>query len=154
MTVKASGMNRKKGLRSACWPGSPAVDKRCPCGSQRPYADCCGPFHEGAALPRDAAALMRSRYSAYVMGKSGYVLASWHASTRPPQIDLDLAPSPRWLGLEILRHVATGPAAAIVEFVARYRLAGRAERQHEVSRFVREDGRWYYVDGDFPATGE
>jgi SEC-C motif-containing protein len=140
-------MNRKKRSRSAC-------DERCPCGSQCPYADCCGPFLEGAAQPPDAAALMRSRYTAYVIGRCGYLLASWHASTRPLQSDLDLAPSARWLGLEIRRHVATGPATAIVEFLARYRLAGRAGCQHEVSRFVREDGRWYYVDGDFPAVGE
>lgn len=93
---------------------------------------------------------MRSRYTAYVMGAYAYVRETWHSSTRPLQLDLDFQPSPTWLGLDIRRHVVTGPDTAIVEFIARYRLAGRAERQHEVSRFVREDGRWYYVDGDFP----
>ena len=94
---------------------------------------------------------MRSRYSAYVLGREPYLLATWHASTRPTALDLDKETSPRWLGLDIKRHQATGPDSAVVEFVARYKIGGRAHRLHEVSRFVREDGRWYYVDGEFPA---
>ena len=93
---------------------------------------------------------MRSRYSAYVLGLEPYLLATWHASTRPTALDLDKETSPRWLGLDIKRHQATGPDSAVVEFVARYKTGGRAHRLHEVSRFVREDGRWYYVDGEFP----
>lgn len=117
----------------------------CPCGSGRAYAACCGPLHDGAAAT-DAEALMRSRYSAYVLGLADYLLATWHASTRPPE--LDLAGGPKWLGLDVLRHQATGPDAASVEFVARYKAGGRAGRLAEVSCFVREAGRWYYVDGD------
>mgnify|MGYP003610582403 FL=1 len=94
---------------------------------------------------------MRSRYSAYVLGLEPYLLATWHASTRPTALDLDKETSPRWLGLDIKRHQATGPDSAVVEFVARYKTGGRAHRLHEISRFVREDGRWYYVDGEFPA---
>ena len=94
---------------------------------------------------------MHSRYSAYVLGLEPYLLATWHASTRPTALDLDKETSPRWLGLDIKRHQATGPDSAVVEFVARYKTGGRAHRLHEVSRFVREDGRWYYVDGEFPA---
>ena len=94
---------------------------------------------------------MRSRYSAYVLGLEDYLLATWHASTRPTALDLDKETSPRWLGLDIKRHQATGPDSAVVEFVARYKTGGRAHRLHEISRFVREDGRWYYVDGEFPA---
>ena len=93
---------------------------------------------------------MRSRYSAYVLGLEIYLLATWHAGTRPASLDLDAETSPRWLGLEVKCHQNTGPDSAIVEFVARYRTSGRAHRLHEVSRFVREDGRWYYVDGEFP----
>ncbi len=145
-------MNPRKKSRTARLPGGPGDAVPCPCGSQHAYADCCGPLHEGAPAP-DAAALMRSRYSAYVMGLHGYLLATWHPSTRPQQVDLDVDPSPRWLGLEIRRHVPIGPDTAIAEFVARYRLAGRAQRLHEVSRFVRVDGRWYYLDGDFRASG-
>ena len=94
---------------------------------------------------------MRSRYSAYVLGLEPYLLATWHAGTRPTALDLDKETSPRWLGLDIKRHQATSPDSAVVEFVARYKTGGRAHRLHEVSRFVREDGRWYYVDGEFPA---
>lgn len=88
---------------------------------------------------------MRSRYSAYVLGLSGYVLDTWHASTRPA--DLPLEPAVKWLGLEVRRHAAEGERAT-VEFVARSKLGGRAHRLHETSRFVREGGRWFYVDGD------
>ena len=89
---------------------------------------------------------MRSRYSAYVLGLTDYLLATWHASTRPES--LDDAPT-HWLGLDVKRHQAIDDTRAIVEFVARYRVDGRGHRLHETSRFVREDGRWYYVDGDF-----
>ena len=124
----------------------------CPCGrldaNGRPvgWADCCGPYVEGAALAPDAERLMRSRYSAYVRGRSDYLLATWHPSTRPATLDFDAGA--RWLGLDVRGHRPTGPEHAEVEFVARYRVGGRAVRLHERSRFVREAGRWYYVDGD------
>ena len=89
---------------------------------------------------------MRSRYSAFVRGDFSYLLATWHASTRPGTLELDSGA--KWLGLEIKQHRSTGPDNAEVEFVARFRVAGRAVRQHELSRFVRENGRWFYVDGD------
>ena len=94
---------------------------------------------------------MRSRYCAYAMALEPYLHATWHASTRPPTLDLSTDADTRWLGLEIRRHEATGEDTAIVEFIARYKIGGRAHRLHEVSRFVREDGRWYYLDGEFPA---
>ena len=89
---------------------------------------------------------MRSRYSAFVLERADYLLATWHASTRPTSLDFD--PGARWLGLEVRAHVSTGPAAAEVEFVARMRAAGKAVRLHERSRFVLEAWRWFYVDGD------
>lgn len=121
----------------------------CPCGSARAHADCCGRLHAGA--PADTAeALMRARYSAYVRGDAGYLRASWHPSTRPDALELGDAAATRWLGLEVKRHVPDGDRAT-VEFVARYRVGGgSAARLHEISRFVREDGRWYYLDGAFP----
>jgi SEC-C motif-containing protein len=91
---------------------------------------------------------MRSRYCAYVLGLADYLLATWHPSTRPAALDLHEEPKPKWLGLEVKRHEVTGPDSARVEFVARYRVAGRGHRLHEASRFLREEGRWYYVDGD------
>jgi len=90
---------------------------------------------------------MRSRYSAFVLGLSDYLLATWHASTRPAILEPD-PPGSKWLGLEVRRHLAAGADRASVEFVARSKLGGRAHRLHELSRFVREGGRWYYVDGE------
>jgi len=130
-----------------------AAPSPCPCGSGRPYAHCCGPLHQGGTVAADAEALMRSRYSAYVLKLDAYIQASWHASTRPPQLVLEAAGSAvKWLGLEIKRHEPDGADGAIVEFVARHKVGGRAQRLHEVSRFVREDGRWYYVDGENSST--
>lgn len=121
----------------------------CPCGSGRAYADCCGRWHAGAQHLRapDAEALMRSRYSAFVLGLDDYLLVTWHASTRPPHLD-GFEPALRWLGLDVRRHTVIDADHATVEFVARSKLGGRAHRLHETSRFVREEGRWYYVDGD------
>ncbi|MFC5570870.1 YchJ family protein [Lysobacter yangpyeongensis] len=123
----------------------------CPCQSGRYYAQCCAPLHQGAAAP-DAEALMRSRYAAYVRGDADYLLATWHASTRPERLDFGDAAATRWLGLDVKRHVRQDAEHAVVEFVARYRIGGApAVRLHEISRFVREEGRWFYVDGEFPA---
>lgn len=119
----------------------------CPCGATD-YAACCGRYHGGAPAP-DAATLMRSRYSAYVLRLEAYLLATWHPSTRPAALDL-AADHTKWLGLEVKRRTAESADRATVEFVARYKVGGRAHRMHEVSRFVREEGRWFYVDGEFP----
>ena len=89
---------------------------------------------------------MRSRYSAFVRELADYLLDTWHPSTRPPSVDFE--PGLRWLGLDVKRHLPQGDDNAIVEFVARSKLGGRAQRLHETSRFVREDGRWFYVDGE------
>jgi len=94
---------------------------------------------------------MRSRYSAYVVGATDYLRATWAAHTCPADLDVDPAASdaPRWLGLQIKAFTETDAHHATVEFVARYKVGGRAHRLHELSRFVRgEDGRWRYVDGD------
>lgn len=88
---------------------------------------------------------MRSRYTAFVCDNEAYLLASWHASTRPEQARSDAAV--RWLGLEVRRVSQTDAQHATVEFVARYRHQGRGIRLHERSRFVREGARWFYLDG-------
>jgi SEC-C motif-containing protein len=120
----------------------------CPCGLPARYAACCGRWHAGALHLQapDAEALMRSRYSAYVLGLSDYLRDTWHPSTRSSALTLE-SPGPRWLGLELRRHVQRDADHAEVEFVARFKQDGRATRLHETSRFVREAGRWYYVDG-------
>jgi SEC-C motif domain protein len=96
----------------------------------------------------DALTLMRSRYSAYVLRLESYLLASWHPATRPAALDL-ANDGTRWLGLEIRNHFGVSADRATVEFVARCRIGGRGARMHEVSRFVREGGRWFYLDGQF-----
>lgn len=94
---------------------------------------------------------MRSRYSAYALGLMDYVHASWHPDTRPPRSGLIHDAATKWLGLDVKRHAPMGNEAT-VEFVARYKTGGRAQRLHEVSRFVREEGKWRYIDGNFPET--
>jgi SEC-C motif-containing protein len=124
---------------------SPATDP-CPCGSTRPYAECCGPLHAGAAAP-DALSLMRSRYSAFVLCNEQYLLATWHPSRRPASIPF--TGNQKWLGLRIVDARVTGDDSGEVEFIARSRVSNAAAvRLHERSRFVREGGRWLYVDGD------
>jgi SEC-C motif-containing protein len=121
----------------------------CPCGRGR-HERCCGPLHAGKPAA-DAEALMRSRYSAYVLERADYLLATWHPSTRPASLDLASDPPLRWLGLDVKRFVPAGDTA-VVEFVARHRQGGgRAGRLHETSRFVRERELWWYVDGDVTA---
>ena len=119
----------------------------CPCGSGTAYAACCGPLHDGEP-PATAEALMRSRYTAYACGRLDHLVRTWHPRTRPP--DLTLAPGMTWLGLEVLGASRGGPddVEGTVEFVARFRSAGRDQVQHETSRFERRAGRWVYVDGE------
>lgn len=119
----------------------------CPCGSGAAYAACCGRIHGGMPAPT-AVQLMRARYSAYVARDDAFILASWHASTRPSALEPEQDPATRWLGLDV-RHRTEQGDTATVEFVARYKVGGRAHRLHEVSSFVREAGAWWYVDGSF-----
>lgn len=119
----------------------------CPCGSSNKIEDCCGRYIDGGEAAPTAEALMRSRYTAYTRLREDYLLSTWHASTRPVTLRLaDEAPI-RWLGLVVKRHELQDADHAAVEFVARYKVNGRAHRLHEASRFVREAGRWLYVDG-------
>ncbi|MFD6032002.1 YchJ family protein [Cellulosimicrobium funkei] len=141
--------------------GNPLDDgARCPCLSGDTYGSCCGRYHAGLRPGPDgtapgpdaptAEALMRSRYSAFAVGDADYLLATWHPSTRPADLDLD--DDVEWRRLDVVRTEAGGPfdTTGVVEFVAHHRSrtdpADRG-RLHEVSRFVREGDRWSYVDG-------
>ncbi|NIE67612.1 YchJ family protein [Burkholderia sp. Ax-1719] len=144
--------------------GKPAATQRpveCPCGGATPnqksgakaprFTDCCGRFIDGDAVPATALELMRSRYTAYVLGEAPYLRATWSAETCPADLDVDPNEpgAPRWLGLAVKRHEQIDETHAIVEFIARHKSGGRAYRLHETSRFTRgDDGRWRYVDGD------
>lgn len=121
--------------------------RRCPCGTGLPLDECCGPFHDGTAPAATAEQLMRSRYSAFVLGKAAYLLETWHPATRPRHLTLD--PDVRWTGLEVLASSGGGllDAEGTVEFRASYRARGSSGAQHERSRFTRDGGRWRYLDG-------
>lgn len=90
---------------------------------------------------------MRSRFSAFVLRDETYLLGTWHPKKRPSRVRLD--ENQRWLGLSI-RQVSEGALSdesGTVEFVARYKVAGKGHRLHEISRFAKIDQRWYYLDG-------
>ena len=119
----------------------------CPCGSGKTFAACCKALLDGQAIAASAEALMRSRYSAYVLGRSDYLLMTWHPDYRPAALDLDARQN--WLGLKILRTERGNEDdnAGVVEFVARFKIDGRGHRLHEISRFEKVDGRWLYLEG-------
>ncbi|PNS07742.1 YchJ family protein [Solilutibacter silvestris] len=121
-------------------------DLPCPCDPAHRYANCCGPLHTGIPAA-DAEALMRSRYSAYVLGLEDYLLASWHPSTRPQPPLLEPGARTKWLRLKVTEHRAIDDIHAEVRFEARYLENGARRDLRELSRFVREEGRWFYVDG-------
>jgi SEC-C motif-containing protein len=116
----------------------------CPCGGGQVYDDCCGRFHRGLASPPSAEALMRSRFSAFARADPGYLLRTWHPSTRPARLELD---GRRWTRLVVLSTSAGNvfDPGGTVEFAAHYELAGRRGVQRENSTFVREQGSWFYL---------
>ena len=120
----------------------------CPCGSGEPYADCCRPLLRGEREAPDASALMRSRYTAFVRGDVAYLSSTWHPSTRPKRLDLEPV---QWRGLEVgeFTENSAGTPSATVTFTAHWLDdAGLPGTMREKSRFVRENGRWLYVDGE------
>lgn len=121
------------------------------CLSGEPYAACCGRFHSGRAQASTAEQLMRSRYAAFVRRDEAYLLRTHHPSTAPAALDLD--PSMEWRRLDILGTDGGAPfdTAGTVEFKAHYRHGNERGVLHENSRFVREGGRWLYMDGDILA---
>ena len=126
------------------------IDELCPCGRPVPLGDCCEPILHGERAAATAEALMRSRYTAFVLGDVDHLSRSWHPSTRPKRIHLGDDGGRRWRGLEVLATADGGllDQEGTVEFRARYRAAeGTDGALHEVSRFVRHDGAWTYVDG-------
>lgn len=122
--------------------------KLCPCGSGKEYSQCCEPYLNGSEIAPTAEKLMRSRYVAYTLLNNDYLLQTWHESTRPK----DYQPAEEgidWRGLDILRTEAGGENddRGIVEFRAKCRVNGESAGVDEASEFLKEDGRWYYVDG-------
>ena len=117
----------------------------CPCRSGRHFDRCCAGFISYEKTPENALQLMRSRYSAWLLGETGYLRETWHADFRPADLGLDSRI--RWLGLAIIADAEQGDRAS-VEFEARYLVDGRVDALHEVSEFLRVDGRWLYTRGE------
>lgn len=130
----------------------------CPCGKGK-LATCCGRFLSGAQVAETAEQLMRSRYSAFALGDEAYLRATWFPDTLPDE-PLTGEDDVKWIGLEVRKHhYVKDSDEATVEFVARFKVSGRAHRLHEVSRFVRQADaagqlRWYYVEGVFPELAD
>ena len=124
------------------------IPETCPCSSEKSFKECCEPYLSNTESPATAEILMRSRYTAYVLHNTDYLLSTWHPSTRPESLDFQA--ELKWLGLKIVSSHAgqENDTTGTVEFIARNKLAGRAFRLHENSHFIRENGRWYYLDGD------
>lgn len=134
-------------------PSTPPPDSsRCPCGSGDTFGSCCGPVLRQERRAGTATALMRSRYTAFALRDLEHLLRSWHSRTRPPREELagSLMPELRWLRLDVLSAHEGAPFddAGTVEFVAISKDPQGRQEQHEISRFVREDGNWYYLDGE------
>lgn len=122
----------------------------CPCCSQKSYHDCCEPYHLWYKNAATAEILMRSRYSAYALRKADYLIKTWHPQTLPNKLAEDISEA-KWIELEI-HGVKSGSQTneAFVDFTARYRnKQGKAEKMHEISRFIKQGDHWFYVDGEF-----
>ena len=124
----------------------------CACGSGRTYVECCEPFHLSKAIPSTAAALMRSRYCGYVYEKIDYLVETTLPAARTTDLWVNYkstADSIQWIGLELMAASQGGPndKTGKVEFKASYIQEGERATHHELSRFRRSGGKWYYVDG-------
>lgn len=128
------------------------MSRPCPCTSKKPYDRCCGPFHAGTAAPETAELLMRSRFSAYALGKVDYLIATRPEAKRAEENRDELiqyCKSVQCVGLKIVSKEKGGPAdeTGVVTFHASLQAQGRRSLHIETSAFARENGKWVYVDG-------
>lgn len=122
----------------------------CPCGSEMMLSECCEPLLAGTKYADTAEQLMRSRYSAFVLNNDKYLTITSHPSTRTPDTGHNDDPAPDWQGLEVVKTIKGKPGdiEGTVEFIARFKVNNRVGKLHEKSRFIKEEGRWYYLDGE------
>lgn len=129
------------------------MSRLCPCDSKLTFDRCCEPILTGKAAPETAVRLMRSRFTAYAMGRADYLAAT---TAREEREKLDVEELSRYcravkcISLRILATEAGGPGdeTGTVTFHAKLLINGRRMLHREKSRFVREDGRWAYLDGE------
>ena len=130
--------------------------KQCPCGSTKSFADCCGLSISGKERAPTPEALMRSRYSAYVMGDVDYIAKTQVGKAAigyDPNYAKEWSKQAKWLGLKIINTSMQDSEKGSVEFLALYELGGKRSNMHEVSEFKKVDGQWLYTDGKFVKTG-
>lgn len=133
------------------------MSQLCPCGSGLEYSLCCQPYLRGERIAAEPALLMRSRYSAFVMKDSDWLVASWHPQCQAGEIKGDIEKgfaNTHWLGLTIFdQQPGSTPNEGYVSFVARFEENGVPGAIIERSRFLKENGQWYYIDGTRPTFG-
>lgn len=129
----------------------------CPCGSGLEYSLCCQPYLSAGQHPQRPSQLMRSRYTAFVLQDADYLVSSWHESCRHPTFKSEISGgfgATQWLGLTVYEEAeGSNENEGYVSFVARFNENGKQSAIIERSRFVRENGRWYYIDGQRPQFG-
>jgi len=120
----------------------------CLCGSGLSYSECCGQFHSGAKIPTTAEALMRSRFSAYALRNGEYLQATWDITRRPKEIDFSKE-TVEWqrLVIETVKKGGVKDNKGLVEFKAYYLQDGEEHVLSEISKFTKQGGRWFYLDG-------
>jgi SEC-C motif-containing protein len=129
----------------------------CPCGSEKPYENCCEPMISGRQAAGTAEALLRSRYSAFVKNQIQYIVDTIHPEKRKGfdvQSIEKWARESQWLRLEILDTEAGGEkdSDGKVEFIAHYIENGKEAEHHERAQFKKADDRWYFFDGSAPTA--
>lgn len=118
----------------------------CFCGNPTLAEQCCLPLLKGTETASSCERLMRARYTAYALKDESFLLASWHPSTRPPDVPFD--PLTQWFELKIIAsHGGEPDTASEVEFIAKFKQQGKAYKMHERSQFIQEQGQWFYLDG-------
>ncbi|NOH34560.1 YchJ family protein [Vibrio chagasii] len=129
----------------------------CPCGSNNTYPQCCESAHLDHSSVETPEQLMRSRYSAHVLGLVDYVVATYHPSCNAEAQREGIADSINsdWAGLEVIDTAAgSHENEGYVEFKAYFNEDGAQYCMQERSRFVRENGLWFYIDGEFPEQSQ
>ena len=133
-----------------------SANDNCPCGSLIKYKKCCKPFHENIKTPITALELMKSRYCAYAIEKSEYIILTTHQNNRDFNTDtkawnndiLDFSKNTKFEKLEILEFI-DGETESFVTFKANITQNKQDVSFVEKSRFVKENGKWQYIDGQF-----
>ncbi|MGK9171889.1 YchJ family protein [Yokenella regensburgei] len=133
------------------------MSQRCPCGSAVEYSLCCQRYLSGTQVAPNPSQLMRSRYTAFVLRQADYLINTWHPVCQAAALREDIESGfarTQWLGLTIFETApGTNENEGYVSFVARYIEDDRPGAIIERSRFLKENGRWYYIDGKRPLIG-